>query len=226
MYLPLNLEIDVAKNEQLQEAIDLTIRHIMPAIVVAPDLVPLATIMRGVRRGNFKIISMIDWPKGDQYGKDKFRGVPIEALNSDGFEIIISPRDPMSIVSEIKYLTTFLREQFHPLFEIRYVLEMQQGRSEEQISAMLGAFKQIPMPAMARTTHLNKIAAQISLEGQIIEIRKSCAVPVKLSGNIDFKVYKDLEKLKPERFGVSLQQAQAIIKDALSIGRTPRPVTS
>lgn len=223
MFTPLSkLEIDVNKNEQLDEAAELAKRCYCPALVVSPDLVATATLVRGIRQGRFKVITAIDWPKGEQYCREKFRGIPIESLQSDGFEIILTPRDNLSqIATEIKYISGFVREQFNQLFELRFVLDIDQSnRTDSIISHMLETCKQIPLPFLIRTTHNTKISPQVKIASHLETIKNTLAVQVKVSGNVDFNIYTNV---KAERFAATLQQAQSIVKEMQNIGKVAPP---
>ncbi len=60
----MKLELDIMQANELQQAIELAIEHSLPAIVIHPALYADATMHRLKRRGQFKLIIPVDWPKG------------------------------------------------------------------------------------------------------------------------------------------------------------------
>lgn len=211
-----NVEIDVTKQDQLQDACLLAVKHHVQAIVVTPDLVPASIIMRGIKAGKFSIIALIDCPKGEQYSRDKFRGIPAEALNADGYEILLTARPTQSeIISEVKYLSDFCRTYLSTP-EIRFILNLDNPpRSRDTIKHMLLACRQIPMPSMIRNTCLTKVppgnASKDAFDNQYKFINEHFRCKIKMSGNITPEIYKTI---KSDKFTVTLQQAQNIIKES------------
>lgn len=212
MFLPLSkLEIDVSRNDPLHAIVELAQKHRVPALVVPPDLVAVANISRGVGQSQCKVIAAVDWPRGEQYKQDKFRGLPIEALHCDGFEVLLTPRDTMQAVTdEVSYLAGFIHQQFGPLFEMRFVLDLDNSRQRAATVWVLDAFKKIQGPAYIRTTHLNKLPGQTKPAEQVEFIRKYTGTPIKFSGQVDVELYK---ALPVERFAATYQQAQLLIKE-------------
>ncbi len=210
------LEIDVTRIEQLADAADIAKRHSCAALIVAADLVTTASMTRSAKQAKFKIITTVDLPRGELYGKEKFRGLPAEAMGVEGFEILLTARqNAHEVLQEVKYLSEFCRNYFGMIPEIRFVLDINQvGRNPIFVQNVLAACKTIPMPAVVRTTHLTKITpTQSSIENStkiIAEMKSICNVPVKISGNVDFTIY---ERVPADRFGVSVAQAQAISKE-------------
>jgi hypothetical protein len=189
--------------------------HSMAAIVVTPDLVTQANVQRSIRQGKFKIYVSVDLPRGELYNHEKFRGVPTEALQADGYEILLTPRQSEhEVFTEARYLTDFIRNYVTGA-ETRFIMDAgQSGRGGQYVTNVLTACKKIPMPALVRTTHLTRIPPSTStievFTKHLAEYRSICAVPIKISGNIDRSIY---EKVNAHRFGVSLQQAQLLIKE-------------
>jgi len=161
-------------------------------MVVAPDLVRATTVNRALGRGSFKIFTAVDWPKGNQHLSDKFRGMPSEAINVDGFEILLTTNGKAAVSKEVKFLSTFFRDHLPPTTELRFVLGwFAPGRKPEHFEYMLEACKQIAAPALIRTTHLTKLT---SVDGStdshksVIEaISGIKRIPIKISGNINMQ---------------------------------------
>lgn len=210
-----NVEIDVLKQAQLRAATDFAAKHDCRALVVAPELTTDATIARAMIRHAHKIIAAIDWPKGNQFMADKFRGVPSQSLNCDGFEILLTNRDRGSIAKEIRFLNSFLRDHFPPTTEIRFVFGwFYPGRTEDQFKNMCDALKSIPNPALIRTTHLTKVSStegSVESHNELVKmIHAQKRAPVKVSGNVDIRVYSGCKLA--DRFACTIEQAVELHK--------------
>ena len=215
-----NVEVDINKAAHIKPAIQQMIRHKCQAMVVSPDLVTSATIDRGISRCNFKIITTIDWPKGTQGLSDKFRGLPTEALNADGFEILLPPNKKVGILKEVKFLSEFFRNHFPQTTEFRFVLGWYAiGRDPEMLMEMCEACKTIPTPSLIRTTHLTKIpAAESTVEShqKMVEAIKSVKrMPVKISGNVNHAAYRSC---KADKFACSYEQFIQLCHDEQDVG--------
>lgn len=230
------LEIDVLQAAEMSDAFNLANEHKMPAVVVHPGLTAPAIVMRGQRRGQFKIITPIDWPKGDVYGLNKLRGCTQDNLASDGFEIMVSgDRTAQEIVNEVMVITDFIKRHISPAGavapqkEIRFVLGAF-VRDEAEVLAAAAAMTQIQAPAMVRIDHHLKAQSgrtnPKALCALMDKIRHACGVPIKLSGNIESLLTiaaclgrRESAVAEGEtgaaRFAVSLTQARAIIQELL-----------
>ena len=209
------LEIDVLQGTELKEAIELAATTHMPAIVVHPELAQEANVYRFIRQGHFKIITAVDWPKGDRYAMDKLRDMPIEALSRDGFEILISEmKNPSEIKGELRTCFEFIRRHLPEITEIRIVLGTFM-RDQEFIIKACNELKHVPAPDMIRTDHhlrVQQSVANAQAHGDLIAlIRKHTRRPIKISGNINS--VKVMTSCDADRFAVSLKQANGIIKE-------------
>jgi hypothetical protein len=232
--LTTKLEIDVLQANEMQEAFKLASEHQMPAVVVHPNLTATAILMRGQRRGVFKIITPVDWPKGETYGLNKLRGMSQDNFASDGFEIMVSGgRSPQEAINEVRVITDFIRRhvsptsQIAPKKEIRFVLGCFM-RDEAEVLAIAAAMRDIQAPAMVRIDHHLKVQtakANAKTHCALMEkIRKECATPIKLCGNIDsIRIIASClgnmasgsaeSSVGADRFAVSLSQMRTIIQE-------------
>ena len=147
-------------------------------------------------------------------------GMPREALEADGFEILLSAKNQNETLKEIKYLSKFARQYLNPMFEMRAVLGCYStGRTEESLVNMCKALVQVPNITTIRTTHLTKInAAHGNTEAQndlIAKIKEICNRKVKTSGNITFK---NRMGIKADRFACTPDQAKALQKELADEG--------
>jgi len=209
------LEIDVMQCTELREAVELAVVNKFPAIVIHPDLAQEANVYRSVRQGTFRIITAVDWPKGDRYAMDKLRDMPINALSRDGFEILISERtNPTDIKTEMLTCFEFTRTHLPEVTEIRIVLGAF-TRNKEFIVRACNELKHVPAPDMIRTDHhlrAQQSVANIQAHNDLISlIREHTGRPIKISGNINSA--KVVASCGANRFAVSLKQAKSIVKE-------------
>jgi hypothetical protein len=206
-------EIEVSRGDRIDEVADLARRYACPAIVVQSDMVSQAVLARTVKQGKFKIICTVDCPKGEQYCREKFRGIMTEALSADGFEVMITARDNYGdIHTELVYLSKFFSSYFNQLTEFRPVLGFgMPGRSAKIIENILTSCTKIPMPAMVRTIPGTKPYSDANLNDVIAAAKKFCSIPVKVSGNITLETYNSV---KADRFALSVQQFKDMLKPA------------
>lgn len=209
------LEIDVMQGTELREAVELAVRNKIPAIVVHPDLAREANVYRGIRQGTFRIITAVDWPKGDKYAMDKLHDLPIDALSRDGFEILVSKRTrPSEIKSELLNCIQFIRQHLAEVIEIRIVLGAFM-RDFDFVKMVCDELKHVPAPDMIRTDHHLRIQQSVANtqthNDLITAIRQYTRRPIKVSGNINSA--KVVIACKADRFAVSLKQASSIIKE-------------
>jgi len=209
------LEIDVMQGTELREAVELAVTTQMPAIVVHPELAAEANVYRGIRQGRFKILTAVDWPKGDRYAMDKLRDMPIDALSRDGFEILISDmKNPSEIKAELLTCFEFIRNHLPEVTEIRIVLGAFM-RKIEFIARACSELKHVPAPDMIRTDHhlrVQQSVANIQAHNDLIVlIREHTRRPIKISGNINS--VKIITSCNANRFAVSLKQASGIVKE-------------
>jgi hypothetical protein len=210
------LEIDVLVAGELDEAAQLAAKYHLPALVIHPGLAVEGHIARGRIRGQYKIITPIDWPKGEIFGSSKMRGLSTDALEAEGFEILLTPgKSEVDTRNEAKVITEFIRNHLGPLPEIRFVMGTLTRPTEEIKIQSLG-LKGVPLPAFVRN--------DISLKSQVSKanpdvhnanidiMTESTKFPVKISGNInDLKAIASCKNA--DKFGVSLLQAKQIIKE-------------
>lgn len=215
------LEIDVLQFSELSEAASLAAKYNLPALVIHPGLATQGLIARGRVRGKYKIITPVDWPKGDNFGK-KMQGLSLDALDTDGFEVLLTPNmSTAETANETRSITDLIRRHLSELAEVRFVLGYQLN---DDIDKLLEGLKRIPNPTMVRNditlkTQVGKANPEIHNQ-TINHIRQYLRVPLKIAGNINnIKAMASCEGVA--KFGVSLTQAKAIIKEFVN---NPEPL--
>ena len=208
-------EIDVLVQKELKEAHDLAVRHSMPALVIHPDLCSQAQFIRARERAQYKIITMVDWPKGERTGLDKFMHLGVEAMESDGFEIILNQQTSVdSAIAEIAPIVSFVKRYIARPVEIRFVLQTT-DRPETSWGSQCECLSQVQPPDYVRTTHLTSLQqakANVVVSAATIEsIKAKTTRPIKLSGNVS--TVKMLAHCQATRYAVSLKQANDLITE-------------
>ena len=211
-----HLEIDVMQANELLEASQITAKYKLPSLVVHQDLSSEAFILRAQLQSKYKIITPIDWPKGASYGLLKLRGLSTDALEVEGFEILLSDsKNIADIKNEAQALTDFIKHHLTELHEIRFVLGTS-IRSEDTIKRICEAIKSVRSPALIRNdtalkTQIVKANPEIH-NSTIDQIASIIKAPIKISGNIgNFRTMIQCKRAK--RFAVNLSQAKTIIKE-------------
>jgi hypothetical protein len=210
------LELDIMQANELIESIELAMKHNFPAVVVHQGLVGDAYRARGRLRGRFKIISPVDWPKGDNFGTHKFRGLLTDAIEADGFEVCLTGgKSAGDTKNEAKAITEFIKRHIGETTEVRFVLGAFL-RDEANIVSMCEGLKGIPTPTFVRIDTQLKLQvskANTEIHNAIIKkITDIIKLPIKLSGNIT-GVRAITGCPGAQRFAVNLAQAKTIVKE-------------
>lgn len=208
------LEIDVMQGNELTEAASLASKYKLPALVVHPSLATDAIIAKGKTSGRFKIIIPIDWPKGETFGVNKMLGLSTDALEADGFEIMLTPdKSEIETRNEAKTITEFVRRHISPNTEVRFVLCTS---SRDNIEIMAKGMMKVPAPSFIRNDIHPKIQvskANPEVHNETIRrITENIKLPIKICGNIS-ELKTMATCVGVARFGVNLIQAKAIIKE-------------
>lgn len=208
------LEIDVMQANELMEAAELAYKHALPAIIVHPGLAAEGHIARSKVRGRFKLITPVGWFRNNLYSMQKLQGLDVDALETDGFEIMLSSdKTEAAIKKEAFEISRFINGHVSPAAEIRFVLNTSVN---ENIVDMLNGLSGIPTPACIRNdtktkTQVNKANQQV-YQQLIQQIRGIIRAPIKISGNItDIRIMANCQEAA--KFGVNLLQAKAIIRE-------------
>lgn len=210
------LEIDVMQANELYEAAKFTVKYKLPAMVVHQDLSGEAYIIRSQLGGKFKLITPIDWPKGNSFGMNKMRGLSTDALEVEGFEILLtSGKNLLETKNEAKALTDFIKSHLSEKHEIRFVLGTQ-SNNEDSIKLMCEALVGIRTPSYIRND--TQLKLQVSKANTEIH-NNTCSTilgiiraPLKVAGNINS--LRSMASCKhASRFGVNLSQAKIISKE-------------
>lgn len=187
------------------------IKNRIPAVVVSPEYVTQLVLHRASRRGQYKIICALDFPKGGKFALDKIYHANPDLASADGFEILLTrARTGIESKNEMKALFGFLRMN-NSLAEIRWCLGALTRSDEDTVSILknMGGFP----PSFVRIdSHLETPRATIEKHQSLIELfREHVPYPIKVSGNVDLETIQTLKGVK--RFDVSIEQAEALVRE-------------
>lgn len=213
--IPTKLEIDVLAINELQEAIQLAIKSFVPAIVVHSKLIQEAIILRGRMNGRFKIITPIDWPKGEKTGIAKWHSQPMDVFEADGFEIVLAAnRKAGEINRDIIESTEFVKEKIGDEFDVRFTINSH-DISDDGLENIATAFQKVRQPSLIRSdtqTKTQQSKANVETHNKFIStFKKYVATPLKVSGNIND--LRTAAVIGSNKLAVNLVQAKSIIKE-------------
>ena len=210
------LEIDVMQINEVLEAVEIAHKYKLPAIVVHPGLSAEAIIARNRAGGKFAIITPIDWPKGETFGMTKMRGLSTSALETDGYEILLTgEKTEIDTRNEAKSLSEFIKQRLAQNKEVRFVLGTSM-RSDENITTMCKGLLNVATPACVRTdcnlkTQVTK--ANTEEHQRLVNlIKDTVRVPIKVAGNLN-NLKAVVAIPGAAKYGVSISQAKVIIKE-------------
>ena len=209
------LEIDIMQVNEITESLMLAYKHSMPSVVVHPSLSSDVIMARSRMGGKFKIITPVDWPRGETFGLSKFTNLSFDSIDADGFEIVLTPgKTKLETKNEALSISAFIKKHVGQSLEIRFVLNCTQ-RTDDEILSMCEALTEVSGSTMIRTdisTKLQQSKANSEIHTNHIRLIKSVVGNrIKLSGNITLKSINSCERT--ERYAVNLSQAKSIIKE-------------
>jgi hypothetical protein len=212
------LEIDVLQLNELKDASELSVKFKLPAMVVHTQLVREALLVRGRSQGIYKIIVPVDWPKGENYGLTKLRGLPIDSMTVEGFEFMLTPnKSVLETVNEYNAIMKFVKEYLGDQIDIRFVIPVT-SITDTNFDDMCSAFVGLRTPNLIRLDNVTKIQlskASPDIHNVNIErVRSKVGYPIKISGNItSFQHITNCAGAS--KFAVCLQQAKVITKESM-----------
>lgn len=209
------LEVDVLQANELLEASELALKYNLPALVVHPALMSDALIIRGGFKGRYKLITAVDWPKGETFGMAKMHGLSIDALEADGYEIVLTAGKSVSDTrNEVKALTEFIKVRLAVVSEVRFIFNSN-GKDLKTVADMAEGLVGSRTPAYIR----NDIAIKTQVTHTSIQqfkqftdtVLDKIKVPLKLSGNFN-GISQAININWANRYAVNVTQARTIIR--------------
>jgi len=204
------LEVNVGLGSDVSRLSSFAIKNRIPAIVVPPELVTSAIMLRQGYLNKFRVICTVDFPEGRCFAGEKVGVLPSGALNADGFEILLSSgRTDKECENELSELYRFFRKDLAGK-ELRYCLNLH-GRKFEDIIKFFKHFKKFP-PDFLRTNvdlRLQRFKDKDHADA-IRMIRERSGVPIKLCGNVSPDTVINFQG-KVARYDVGFDAAQRVV---------------
>ena len=208
-------ELNLIKSNPVMAANSATyaIKNRIPVIVVPPNLFMPVLAEKQRLSGNYKVIAAIDFDNlGKNYAMDKIKTLPRDILAADGWDILITPGKSMIETSkEMSNLSMFLK-QGNQLTEIRWTISCR-AWSREIIDIILEAATKNPVSFIRTDFDITTNTKAEEHEEHIKLIRNKLPTPIKISGNVNWELFKKLRK-SASRFDVSIDQARSILSAA------------
>lgn len=210
------LEIDVLQANELLEASELAFKNAVAGLVVHPSLMSDALVIRGGFGAKYKLITAVDWPRGDTFGIAKMHGLSIDALEADGYEVVLTPNKNFTDTkNEVNAITEFVKRRLSEISEVRFVFNCN-GKDTDAISQMAQGLIGNRTPALVR----NDVSIKTQMTNTSIDafqqfsdtVTQHIKVPIKLSGNIN-GIGRVINIHWANRIAVNVTQARTIIRE-------------
>ncbi len=208
-----SLELNVLDARTNPEYVsDFVFKNKIPVIVASPDYIAQLSAQRGVRRGKYRIICALDFPRGESFSMDKVWRANPDLVEADGFDVLVSTnRTEVEIGNEMKAIYGFLKMN-KPTAEVRWCLRMHSA-PDESLKA-IGYIKNYSPTFVRIDPRLEfQNITEEDYKKRIKIISDLTPFSIKVSGNVNLKLIEELSKERGvKRFDVSLEQAEAIVK--------------
>jgi hypothetical protein len=217
------LEVNLlSANTKPEYVSEFVLKNRIPTIVAYPEYIAPLVAHRAIRNGPYKIICAIDFPAGSNFAMDKiFRSNP-DFVGADGYDFLLSTnRTDIELYNEMMAIFRFIKGN-RPMSQIRWALKMHTHKSQG-LSA-LKHMKKVPPAFVRLNSELEVPKLGVTKHREYIKLAsKQIPYPIKVCGNVDLTL---IEKLTGEanvkRFDVSLDQAEAIIRELSNRSTAPR----
>jgi deoxyribose-phosphate aldolase len=217
------LEVNLLNSNTKPEYVsEFVLKNRIPAIVAAPEYIAPLVAHRAVRNGPYKIICAVDFPSGSNFGMDKIFRTNPDFVGADGFDFLLSSnRTDVELHNEMMAIYNFIKGN-RPFSQIRWVLKLRTHKD-----AGLSALKHMAKapPAFVRlNSELEVPKIGVTKHREYIKLaRKQVPYPIKVCGNVDLNLIDKLaNEVNVKRFDVSLNQAEAIIRELSNKTAAPR----
>lgn len=208
------LELVVASEDELHKANKLAEKYRCRAMYVPQELTDIACMSRSFSKGRYKIYSMVDYPKGSNFGVDKFKHAGVSNFIVDGYDIILSMDAPIDkVTQEMKSIYSFIRNMIDEHVEICYTLSCS-TRSDNDLSRISAALRNIPITKIKLETQtaLQPTKANIQAHRNNIKIiREHTSTIIVICGNANYNMCDNMMPMF--KVAVSPQQMEEIIKE-------------
>lgn len=185
-------------------------------IFITPDIITEAVLARQMSGAAFDIIVMADFPRGQQYGMDKFKGMNAEFFTADGYDITLNTtRSYRDIPNEIRTVCSFVRDMINPVAKISLTLNRSSRQKDNEYMHCVDACvkSRVNMLRIESNPKVQPILANLEMHKHTVDmIKKSHSIPLVVCGNVNYKIYDNLMS-RSVKYAVSLDQAMRLIAD-------------
>jgi hypothetical protein len=216
MFQPMTkLEVNIRRGKlaptDMHNLSSFLIKNCIPTIIVDPEFIEPMIIERSKFNGGYKIITAVDFnDSGRHFALEKMRDLPQAMFATDGVEVLLTPnRNDKESHNELKAISEFIK-QMKSTMEIRWVFGFR-VRPKTAIENFMKYLTNFPVNFLRTDPNVDVPKITIKQHQEDLDyIRKYCANPVKISGNIDLKT---MSEVKANRFDVSVAQAKKVLKE-------------
>jgi hypothetical protein len=157
---------------------------------------------------------MVDYPKGSNFGVNKFKHAGVSSFIVDGYDIILNPESPGdNAANEICDIHSFIRRMIDEHVDICYTISCA-ARTDEDISHIACTLKDIAATKikLEAQTSLQPTKANIDTHQHHIDlIREHTATIITICGNVD---YNTCDMFMPiYKVALSPQQMEKVLED-------------
>ena len=205
-----NIEFVVTDERDIEEATRLSCQHGIKTMYVPSEQVRFAALCRQMVGSKHKIYALVDWPKGDIRGTNKFQGTKTDFFFADGYDVILSPiTNESDIILEVKNIHTFIRGMISNIADICFTVNVS-SRNDDDLKILAKTFRE-HQPSRIKLESLTKLQpskANIKTHEYFINLLGGiCKIPIIICGNIDVNIYK---QLKLHKMAVSVEQFKGL----------------
>jgi hypothetical protein len=168
---------------------------------------------RSAKNGQFKIVTAVDFPRGQNYALDKFKSMEPVALSVDGMDILLTPgRTQIETSNEMKAMSDFVKGAVNPLVGIRYVVGCYSGKWKD-VERIVELTKQNPSEIIRMDQNLRPPNVNTKKHIDMMNLLKNITPKVlKVSGNVGLSTIEEVLKIDNRTiFDVDIRQAIEIV---------------
>lgn len=177
------------------------------SLIVDPRLFHIYFLDKVKRGINNKLGILLDFPKGETNGVNKFTNLPEEVVDANFFDILLNSSPLASdLKKDLANTVNTIKGMLNQNADIRLTL-----RKESDIENTLKIVGGFPLSMIRDSQHLT---SEVDHDSLIAQIRKYSGLPIKLSGNITYNTIKSTYKLlgSKGKYDVTFDQAKKIVQ--------------
>lgn len=209
-------EVVATNDQEIKEAQRLYASYQFEFMYVLPEMVNAAAMARIMSNGKFKIFAMVDYPRGIKTGIDKFHGTSTDFFMADGFDVVMGKiSDVSAIWNEVHLISKFIRDMVNPVSDVCLTINRSSITNNELMQYAMAIHRHpVDKLKIESLTRLQPTKANFKTHSEATSIiRPHCQTPITLCGNINKKIYNEIEGCN---LAVSPQQLKDILDSLMS----------